>query len=42
LPDLLKAGVAMVGGCCGTGPEHSAAFRPIIDAWNARRGFGEQ
>jgi 5-methyltetrahydrofolate--homocysteine methyltransferase len=37
LPELLEAGVSMVGGCCGTTPEHIAAFRPIIDAWNARK-----
>jgi 5-methyltetrahydrofolate--homocysteine methyltransferase len=36
LPQLLAAGVAMVGGCCGTTPAHIAAFRPVIDAWNAR------
>jgi 5-methyltetrahydrofolate--homocysteine methyltransferase len=36
LPELLDAGVSMVGGCCGTTPEHIAAFRPIIDDWNAR------
>jgi 5-methyltetrahydrofolate--homocysteine methyltransferase len=36
LPELLEAGVSMVGGCCGTTPEHIAAFRPIIDKWNAR------
>jgi len=38
LPELLEAGVSMVGGCCGTTPEHIAAFRPIIAAWNARPG----
>jgi methionine synthase I (cobalamin-dependent) len=37
LPELLEAGVSMVGGCCGTTPEHIAACRPVIDAWNARR-----
>jgi methionine synthase I (cobalamin-dependent) len=37
LPALLDAGVNMVGGCCGTTPEHIAAFRPIIDAWNAAK-----
>ncbi|HBI41907.1 MAG TPA: hypothetical protein DDY78_03495 [Planctomycetales bacterium] len=37
LPELLKAGVSMVGGCCGTTPAHIAAFKPIVDAWNARR-----
>jgi methionine synthase I (cobalamin-dependent) len=37
LPELLEAGVRMVGGCCGTTPEHIAACKPVIDAWNARR-----
>ena len=36
LPELLQAGVSMVGGCCGTTPAHIAALRPIIDDWNAR------
>jgi 5-methyltetrahydrofolate--homocysteine methyltransferase len=35
LPELLKAGVSMIGGCCGTTPAHIAAFKPIVDAWNA-------
>jgi len=35
LPDLLEARLAMVGGCCGTTPEHIAAFKPIVDHWNA-------
>ena len=26
---LLQSGVALVGGCCGTGPEH---IRPVVDA----------
>jgi 5-methyltetrahydrofolate--homocysteine methyltransferase len=37
LPELLEAGVSMVGGCCGTTPDHIRAFRPIIDRWNERR-----
>jgi methionine synthase I (cobalamin-dependent) len=37
LPELLEAGVCMVGGCCGTTPAHIAACKPIIDAWNARQ-----
>lgn len=37
LPELLEAGVRMVGGCCGTTPAHTAAFKPVIDEWNARR-----
>jgi methionine synthase I (cobalamin-dependent) len=36
LPELLEAGVSMVGGCCGTTPAHIAAMRPIVDAWNAQ------
>src|SRR5262249_41650204 len=39
LPELLKAGVAMVGGCCGTTPEHIAALRPVVEAWNEGRGL---
>jgi methionine synthase I (cobalamin-dependent) len=38
LPELLEAGVSMVGGCCGTTPEHIAAFRPIVEAWNRPHG----
>lgn len=36
LPELLEAGVCMIGGCCGTTPAHIAAFRTVIDAWNKR------
>jgi 5-methyltetrahydrofolate--homocysteine methyltransferase len=36
LPALLRAGVTMIGGCCGTTPAHIAAFRQVIEAWNAR------
>jgi 5-methyltetrahydrofolate--homocysteine methyltransferase len=32
LPDLLHAGVSIVGGCCGTTPEHIRAFRRVMDA----------
>ena len=35
LPPLFEAGVRMVGGCCGTTPAHIAAFRKVVDAWNA-------
>jgi 5-methyltetrahydrofolate--homocysteine methyltransferase len=38
LPALLEAGVTMVGGCCGTTPEHIRAFREVVDAWNRGRG----
>jgi 5-methyltetrahydrofolate--homocysteine methyltransferase len=30
LPELLEAGVCMVGGCCGTTPAHIAAFRNVL------------
>lgn len=34
----VKAGyVNMIGGCCGTTPEHIAAFRKVIDAATPRR-----
>ncbi len=31
LPALLKAGVRIVGGCCGSTPDHIRLFREIID-----------
>jgi 5-methyltetrahydrofolate--homocysteine methyltransferase len=37
LPELLEAGVAMVGGCCGTTPAHIAAFRSLIEKYNGPR-----
>lgn len=37
LPLLLEAGVRMIGGCCGTTPEHLAAFRRVVDEWNQMR-----
>jgi methionine synthase I (cobalamin-dependent) len=36
LPELLEAGITLIGGCYGTTPEHIAAFRPVVDAWNAQ------
>ncbi|MCI0682190.1 MAG: homocysteine S-methyltransferase family protein [Gemmataceae bacterium] len=35
LPELFQAGVVMVGGCCGTTPAYIAAFRKVVDDWNA-------
>ncbi|MBI3407417.1 MAG: homocysteine S-methyltransferase family protein [Planctomycetes bacterium] len=37
LPALLKAGVRMVGGCCGTTPEHIAVFRKVLDQTDQSR-----
>jgi len=36
LPALLDAGARIVGGCCGSTPDHIRAFRTIIDARAAR------
>jgi 5-methyltetrahydrofolate--homocysteine methyltransferase len=36
LPQLLEAGVSMIGGCCGTTPAHIAAFQPIVEHWNSQ------
>jgi len=29
--ELLKLGVQIIGGCCGTGPEHIRAIRKVVD-----------
>ena len=31
VPRLLDLGVAVIGGCCGTGPDHIRAIRGAID-----------
>ena len=36
LDSLLKVGVNIVGGCCGSTPEHIRAIRQKVDAWNAK------
>jgi 5-methyltetrahydrofolate--homocysteine methyltransferase len=30
IPELLKAGTDIIGGCCGTTPEHIRQMREII------------
>jgi len=32
VPDLAAAGVSIIGGCCGTTPEHIAAIRTAVDS----------
>jgi 5-methyltetrahydrofolate--homocysteine methyltransferase len=32
IPDLVRAGVSIIGGCCGTTPEHIRAFRAALDS----------
>jgi len=36
VPELLDLGVAIVGGCCGTTPQHVRAIRRAVDAWRGR------
>jgi 5-methyltetrahydrofolate--homocysteine methyltransferase len=36
VPELLEMGVAIVGGCCGTTPDHTRAIRRAVDAWRSR------
>ena len=37
VPEFLAAGARLVGGCCGTTPEHIAAMRQALDREHARR-----
>jgi 5-methyltetrahydrofolate--homocysteine methyltransferase len=37
VPALLELGVAVIGGCCGTGPGHIRAVRTVIDEWRVGR-----
>jgi len=30
VPDLMRAGATVIGGCCGTGPAHIAAMRAVV------------
>jgi 5-methyltetrahydrofolate--homocysteine methyltransferase len=34
LPDVLTAGAAIVGSCCGSTPEHTRAIRAGVDRWS--------
>ena len=34
LPKLIDAGARIIGGCCGTGPEHIALLRRLLDERN--------
>jgi homocysteine S-methyltransferase len=37
VPRFLAAGARLVGGCCGTTPDHVAAMRQVLDREHARR-----
>jgi 5-methyltetrahydrofolate--homocysteine methyltransferase len=34
IPQLIDSGVRIIGGCCGTNPDHITAFRKAIDKYN--------
>lgn len=36
LPELLACGVSIVGGCCGTTPDHIRAFRSVLHGYRIR------
>jgi 5-methyltetrahydrofolate--homocysteine methyltransferase len=38
---LLETGVAILGGCCGTTPDHIRALRDVVEAWRRGRGTGD-
>ncbi|HUL54263.1 MAG TPA: homocysteine S-methyltransferase family protein, partial [Opitutaceae bacterium] len=38
VPEVLQAGVGIVGSCCGSTPEHTRAIRQEVDAFNAVAG----
>jgi 5-methyltetrahydrofolate--homocysteine methyltransferase len=35
--DFLEAGVAVIGGCCGTTPDHTRAMRRALDEEKKKR-----
>lgn len=35
VPDLIEAGAGIIGGCCGTTPDHIRAIRAAVDAWRS-------
>ena len=38
VPALIQAGANMIGGCCGTGPEHIRAIRSAVDRIQSESG----
>ena len=37
VPTVLDSGVGIIGSCCGSTPEHTAALRRVVDAFNRGR-----
>jgi methionine synthase I (cobalamin-dependent) len=35
---LVRAGASIIGGCCGSTPEHIAEFRRVLNAYLAGEG----
>jgi 5-methyltetrahydrofolate--homocysteine methyltransferase len=38
VPGLIAAGANIIGGCCGTTPDHIAAIKKAVDAYKAKKG----
>ena len=36
VPEVLDAGISIVGSCCGSTPEHTRAIREVVDEFNQR------
>ncbi|HEX2860617.1 MAG TPA: homocysteine S-methyltransferase family protein [Lacunisphaera sp.] len=36
VPDVLAAGVGIIGSCCGSTPDHTRAIRQVVDGFNHR------
>lgn len=34
IPAMRDAGVSIIGGCCGTTPDHIRAIKKVVDSWN--------
>jgi 5-methyltetrahydrofolate--homocysteine methyltransferase len=34
VPQVLDAGVAIIGSCCGSTPDHTRAIRAVVDGFN--------
>jgi 5-methyltetrahydrofolate--homocysteine methyltransferase len=37
VPEALAAGVAIIGSCCGSTPEHTRAIREVVDQFNREK-----
>lgn len=37
VPDFIAAGASIIGGCCGTGPDHIRAIKAAVEQYNAAK-----